>query len=92
MEGTRELSGWPHSKTMNEPKAKARFVEPMLLFRTERLPEGDDWLYEILNSMGTERSRLKVAENSACAQEMTTTSMRVIRRLQKRSPIFRMKL
>ncbi len=32
---------------MPEPRAKARFVEPMLLLRTERLPEGDDWLYEI---------------------------------------------
>jgi hypothetical protein len=32
---------------MSEPKVKARFVEPMLLLRTERLPEGGDWLYEI---------------------------------------------
>jgi len=28
-------------------KAKARFIEPMLLQRTERLPEGSDWLYEL---------------------------------------------
>jgi hypothetical protein len=27
--------------------AKARFIEPMLLLRTESLPEGPDWLYEI---------------------------------------------
>ena len=26
---------------------KAAFVEPMLLLRTERLPEGPDWLYEV---------------------------------------------
>jgi ATP-dependent DNA ligase len=25
----------------------ARFIEPMLLLRTERLPEGPDWLYEL---------------------------------------------
>jgi bifunctional non-homologous end joining protein LigD len=27
--------------------AKARFIEPMLLLRTERLPEGPDWLVEL---------------------------------------------
>jgi bifunctional non-homologous end joining protein LigD len=32
---------------MPESRAKARFVEPMLLLRTERLPEGENWLYEI---------------------------------------------
>jgi bifunctional non-homologous end joining protein LigD len=29
------------------PKTKARFVEPMLLLRTEKLPQGTDWIYEI---------------------------------------------
>jgi DNA ligase D-like protein (predicted ligase)/DNA ligase D-like protein (predicted polymerase) len=29
------------------PKATAKFVEPMLLLRTNALPEGKDWLYEI---------------------------------------------
>jgi hypothetical protein len=29
------------------PKAKAAFIDPMLLLRTERLPEGADWLYEL---------------------------------------------
>jgi bifunctional non-homologous end joining protein LigD len=29
------------------PKIKAQFVEPMLLLRTERLPEGRAWLYEL---------------------------------------------
>ena len=28
-------------------KAKARFIEPMLLLRTEKLPQGANWLYEI---------------------------------------------
>jgi ATP-dependent DNA ligase len=28
-------------------KTRARFIEPMLLVRTEKLPEGADWLYEI---------------------------------------------
>ena len=32
---------------MSEYKVGARFIEPMLLLRTERLPEGPDWLYEI---------------------------------------------
>jgi DNA ligase D-like protein (predicted ligase) len=29
------------------PKIKADFTQPMLLVRTERLPEGLDWLYEL---------------------------------------------
>ena len=28
-------------------KTKARFIQPMLLLRTEKLPQGSDWLYEI---------------------------------------------
>jgi len=28
-------------------KTKAEFVEPMPLLRTERLPDGQDWLYEV---------------------------------------------
>ena len=32
------------------PKAKATFIEPMLLLRTGALPEAAEWLYE-LNSM-----------------------------------------
>jgi ATP-dependent DNA ligase len=27
--------------------AKARFIEPMLLLRKERLPEGPEWLLEL---------------------------------------------
>ena len=29
------------------PKTKAAFIEPMLLLRTENLPQGADWSYEI---------------------------------------------
>src|SRR5215471_11305552 len=29
------------------PKTKATFIEPMLLLRTEKPPQGADWLYEI---------------------------------------------
>lgn len=32
---------------MPEKKVKAAFVEPMLLLRTEKLPEGADWLHEL---------------------------------------------
>jgi hypothetical protein len=30
------------------PKAVVAFISPMLLLRTERLPEGPAWLYELL--------------------------------------------
>jgi bifunctional non-homologous end joining protein LigD len=30
-----------------KPKTKAAFIEPMLLLRTDALPEGAKWLYEI---------------------------------------------
>jgi ATP-dependent DNA ligase len=30
-----------------KPKTKPEFMQPMLLLRTERLPEGPDWLYEL---------------------------------------------
>ena len=32
---------------MARTKTKATFIEPMLLLRTERLPQGPDWSYEI---------------------------------------------
>jgi DNA ligase D-like protein (predicted ligase) len=32
---------------MAEERGQARFIEPMLLLRTEKLPEGLEWLYEI---------------------------------------------
>jgi bifunctional non-homologous end joining protein LigD len=32
---------------MARAHTKARFIDPMLLLRTNRLPEGADWEYEI---------------------------------------------
>jgi ATP-dependent DNA ligase len=32
---------------MATSKNKASFVEPMLLLRTQQLPEGPEWLYEL---------------------------------------------
>src|SRR5579864_3930381 len=32
---------------MPKKKAKVTFIEPMLLLRTERLPEGPEWLIEL---------------------------------------------
>jgi bifunctional non-homologous end joining protein LigD len=32
---------------MGSPQTKARFTDPMLLLRTNRLPEGADWEYEV---------------------------------------------
>jgi len=32
---------------MTGNRARVGFVEPMLLLRTEKLPEGPDWLYEL---------------------------------------------
>src|SRR5579863_2948047 len=32
---------------MAEKRARVAFVDPMLLLRTEKLPEGTDWLYEL---------------------------------------------
>ena len=39
-----------HSELESLPKAKAAFIEPMLLLRAGALPEAAEWLYE-LNSM-----------------------------------------
>src|ERR1700720_1582026 len=32
---------------MPDKNTKTAFIEPMLLLRTEKLPEGHDWLYEL---------------------------------------------
>ena len=36
-----------HSELESLPKAKAAFIEPMLLLRTGALPEAANWLYEL---------------------------------------------
>jgi hypothetical protein len=33
--------------TMPQPKVQAKFIDPMLLLRTEKLPEGNGILYEL---------------------------------------------
>ena len=35
-----------HNEVVPE-KVKARFLEPMLLLKTDKLPEGNEWLYEL---------------------------------------------
>jgi hypothetical protein len=36
------------SELQSLPKAKAAFIEPMLLLRAGALPEAAEWLYELL--------------------------------------------
>jgi hypothetical protein len=38
-------------------RSKAGFITPMLLLRTEKLAEGDQWLYELLSSTCSVLSR-----------------------------------
>jgi bifunctional non-homologous end joining protein LigD len=38
---------YPFRISVPDRKTRAAFIEPMLLLRMERLPEGKDWLYEI---------------------------------------------
>ena len=32
---------------MPPPKLQGKFIEPMLLLRTDKLPDRDGWLYEL---------------------------------------------
>src|SRR3954453_3442687 len=41
------LSGTVKHKGVVPEKVKARFLEPMLLLRTDKLPESNEWLYEL---------------------------------------------
>ena len=55
------------SELKSMPKAKAAFIEPMLLLRTETLPEGAEWLYELKLDTGTpwfenDEGRLRTAK------------------------------
>ena len=42
----RESRPLKHNEVVPE-KVKARFLEPMLLVKTDKLPEGNEWLYEL---------------------------------------------
>ena len=49
-ENTWRSGSYPHAFKlirMAERKIKAAFVEPMLLLKTEQLPEGESWLFEL---------------------------------------------
>src|SRR5436309_16070017 len=35
------------ARRRSAPPASARFIEPMLLLRTDSLPSGEQWLYEL---------------------------------------------
>jgi len=61
-------------------KIQARFIQPMLLLRTEKLPEGPDWLYE-LKYDGYRALAIKTGGTSSFTRGMITTSPRDIRRL-----------
>ena len=39
--------GISHNGGVSAPKVKAQFIDPTLQLRTERLPEGPEWSYEI---------------------------------------------
>src|SRR5215470_10506310 len=39
--------GRRYARKLMSEKAKARFIEPMLLLRTEQLPDGPEWLHEL---------------------------------------------
>ena len=41
------VGGLSDTSKVKSPKVKARFIEPMLLLRTEALPEGSAWQYEL---------------------------------------------
>jgi hypothetical protein len=64
---------------MTKPKAKAEFIDPMLLLRTDKLPEGDGWQYELLSWTGTAPSRSSPAAMSISAPATITTSIDDIR-------------
>src|SRR3984957_18154636 len=52
---------------------KAGFIQPMLLLRTERLPEGPDWLYELKLDGYALAVKVRGEFNSARAMTRTST-------------------
>ena len=56
------------------PKAKATFIEPMLLLPTGALPEAAEWLYEV-NSMAIALSPSTVRAGFTSVRGTTTISV-----------------
>jgi len=66
---------------------KAHFIEPMLLLRTDKLPEGPSWLHELFSMViALSPSRLAASYNSGLAT--TTTSAHGIPPFSRRSRRF----
>jgi ATP-dependent DNA ligase len=42
-----EASGQAEESGVAVDKRRAAFIEPMLLLRTDKLPEGPDWVHEL---------------------------------------------
>ena len=60
------------------PMAKARFIDQMLLLRKDRLPEGNEWEYQ-LKLDGYRAIAFKTAGKFTCALATTTTLVSAIR-------------
>jgi hypothetical protein len=59
---------------MKQAKTKASFIEPMLLLRSETLPEGPNWLVEV-SSTDTARSPSRPTVRCSFGRETTTISL-----------------
>jgi hypothetical protein len=71
-------------KKAASPKVSGNFIEPMLLLRTEALPDDPSlWRYEIKHD-GTAQSRSKREESSISGPGMIMTSFPVIRLIVSR--------
>jgi ATP-dependent DNA ligase len=75
----------PSYKSVPHAKTKAQFVQPMLLLRTERLPEGPDWLYQ-LKLDGYRTIAIKSGGTVHLRSRNTKASTASIRRSYRLSP------
>jgi hypothetical protein len=60
-------------RRMAAPKIRAHFIEPMLLVRTESLPAGEAWVYELWTASGLRRSKAEDESSSGPATTRTST-------------------
>ena len=69
---------------MPEKNTRAGFIEPMLLLRTEKMPEGPDWLYELkfdgYRALAVKTSR-KVGLRSRNDKDFTTRYPAIVKAL-----------